>query len=59
MYIANCSVTSGMSDLESLNVKLSETDILSVLMYVVDWIITCMLDGASLFFSVLYYVFAN
>ena len=28
MYIANCSVTFGMRDFISLNVKLSETDIL-------------------------------
>ena len=59
MYIANCSVTFRISDFERLNVKLSETDILSVLIYVLDWNITCMLDGASSFISVLYYVFAN
>jgi hypothetical protein len=45
-------VTFGMSDFESLNVKLSETDILFLLILnVLDWNITCMLDGVSLFFT--------
>ena len=50
MYIANCSVTFGMSG-NRLNVKLSETDILFLLILkVLDWNITWMLDGASLVF---------
>ena len=37
---------------ESLNVKLSEKDILFLLILnVLDWNMTCMLDGASLFFT--------
>jgi hypothetical protein len=60
MYIANCSVTFGMSDFESLNVKLSETDILFLLIFnVLDWNITCMLDGASLFVTCFILCFSN
>ena len=58
--IANYSVTFGMSDFESLNVKLSETDMLFLLILnVLDWNITGMLDGASLlrYSRVLYYVY--
>ena len=60
MYIANCSVTLGMIDFESLNVKLSETDILFLLILnVLDSNITCMLDGASLFFTRVILCFSN
>jgi hypothetical protein len=38
MYIANCLVTFGMSDFESLSAKLSKTDIRFLLIFsVFDW----------------------